>query len=185
MAGPDVIMFIRHGEKPGDDGTPKAIDHHGEQDEHSLIVRGWTRAGALAALFSHLPSFNYPGMVTPRSVYATKSTDDYRSKREVHTARPTAKRLGLSVNDAFDHGQVTDLVASIMGDDRPPLVVWHHGSLVDVLAHFPIANRGDIPSAWPEDRFDLIWTLSKAAGEPEYRFAAVPQQLLDGDLDSP
>ena len=45
-------MFIRHGEKPGENGPPHGINHDGEHDPHSLSVRGWTRAGALAGLLA-------------------------------------------------------------------------------------------------------------------------------------
>ncbi len=53
---PEVIMFVRHGEKPGEGSRPHGVNHHGEIDEHSLSVQGWTRAGALAGLFAHAPS---------------------------------------------------------------------------------------------------------------------------------
>jgi hypothetical protein len=177
-------MFIRHGEKPGDDGPPHGINHKGESDPHSLSVRGWTRAGALAALFAHAPFATHPTVVVPDRVIATKSTDGYKSKREVDTATPTARRLALTVDESFDHAHASELVASIREDPRPTLVVWHHGSMTDVLQELPISNRSDVPKHWPEDRFDLIWTLSKSPAESVYRFAAVPQQLLDGDLDS-
>ena len=45
---PEIIMFVRHGEKPGEGSPPHGVNHHGESDEHSLSVQGWTRAGALA-----------------------------------------------------------------------------------------------------------------------------------------
>lgn len=184
MTSPDVIMFIRHGEKPGDDGPPHGINHKGETDPHSLSVRGWTRAGALAALFAYAPHNSHPGVVVPARIVATKSTDDYKSKREVDTATPLAHRLALPVDQNFDHEHAAALSASILGDSRPTLVVWHHGSMTDVIAGLPVSNRDEIPHHWPEDRFDLIWTLGKGPGESDYRFAVVPQQLLDGDLDS-
>ncbi|MEY4015909.1 MAG: hypothetical protein RIS46_905, partial [Actinomycetota bacterium] len=49
-------MFIRHGEKPGEHGPPHGINHDGEHDPHSLSLRGWTRAGALAGLLARGPS---------------------------------------------------------------------------------------------------------------------------------
>jgi hypothetical protein len=61
-------------------------------------------------------------------------------------------------------------------------VVWHHGSVTDVLAKFPVANASEIPHKWPDDRFDLIWVLTKQPGKTEYYFDIVAQQLLDGDL---
>lgn len=182
MTGSEVIMFIRHGEKPGDDGPPHGINNKGENDPHSLSVRGWTRAGALAALFAHAPYDTHPHVVVPSRIVATKSTDSYKSKREVDTATPLAHRLALPVDENFDHEHASNLAVSLLSDSRPTLVVWHHGSMTDVIAGLPVSNRDDIPHRWPEDRFDLIWTLSKPAGESQYRFDVVAQQLLDGDL---
>lgn len=181
MTSPNTVMFIRHGEKPGDDGPPHGINHKGENDPHSLSVRGWTRAGALAALFAHAPYGTHPNIVVPTRIVATKSTDGYKSKREVDTATPLAHRLALPVDQDFDHEHAQALATSILADDRSTLVVWHHGSMTDVIAKLPVRNMADIPHHWPEDRFDLIWVLSKAPGESEYYFDVVAQELLDGD----
>ena len=48
MAMLTKIMVIRHAEKP--DGEHEGVTSHGETDKRSLIVRGWQRAGGLAAL---------------------------------------------------------------------------------------------------------------------------------------
>jgi hypothetical protein len=184
VTNPDVVMFIRHGEKPGDDGPPHGINHKGENDPHSLSVRGWTRAGALAALFAHAPYPTHPNVVMPARIVATKSTDGYKSKREVDTATPLAHRLALPVDQSFDHEHGAELAASILSDPRDTLVCWHHGSMTDVIAKLPVSNRAEIPGHWPEDRFDLIWVLSKAPGDSDYHFDVVAQNLLDGDLST-
>jgi broad specificity phosphatase PhoE len=177
MAGANVIMFIRHGEKPGDDGTPKGVNHHGEQDPHSLSVRGWTRAGAIAALFAN----PRPELAKPERIIATKSSNDYKSKREADTATPLARRLGISVDQHFDHSQAADVSTSIQSDPRPTLVVWHHGSMSELLGKFPVANPSDIPKAWPDDRFDAIWLLHWDAATQRYHFSEADQGLLEGD----
>ena len=175
-------MFIRHGEKPGDNGPPHGINHNGEHDSHSLSVRGWTRAGALAGLLARGPSVLHPNIVAPERIYATKSTHEYMSKREVDTVTPLAHRLSLPIDDSFNHDQVAELAQSIIGGPQPTLVAWHHGSMTDVLAKFPVSNVGDIPKHWPEDRFDLIWVLSRKSEDHNYQFTSVNQGLLDGDL---
>ena len=43
------IMLIRHGEKPPHAPPPHGVSAHGERDTESITVRGWQRAGALAA----------------------------------------------------------------------------------------------------------------------------------------
>lgn len=174
-------MFIRHAEKPGEDGPPHGVNHDGEHDPHSLSVRGWTRAGALAGLFSYAPTASHPHVVAPARIVATKSTHGYASRREVDTATPLARRLDVSIDEGFDHSQAKELSRSILDDPRPTLVVWHHGSMSDLLAHFPVSNSGEVPTRWPEERFDLIWVLVRDPEAQEYRFASVAQALLDGD----
>jgi hypothetical protein len=135
----------------------------------------------LAGLFAHAPSASHPGIVVPERLVATKVTHDYRSRREVDTATPLAQRLGIPIDEGYDHSHVRELGRSILGDPRPTLVVWHHRSMSDLLAHFPIGNRDDVPECWPEDRFDLIWVLAREPGMEEYRFLSVEQGLLAGD----
>lgn len=177
---PTTIMFLRHGEKPGEHGAPFGVDQHGNADPHSLSVRGWTRAGALAALFDHVPAPGRPALARPQRVLATQPTHDYRSKRERDTATPTAERIGVEVETDFTHKDAAAAATSILGDDRDALVVWHHGSMPNLLSHFPIANAGDVPSAWPEDRFDLVWILT-SDGHGHYTFSSQPQDLLSDD----
>jgi hypothetical protein len=174
-------MFIRHGEKPGEDGPPHGINRDGEHDPHALSVRGWTRAGALAGLFAHAPTPSHPGLQVPGRIVATAFTHDYRSRREVDTATPLARRLGIEIDDDFDHSHAAALSRSILDDPRPTLVVWHHGSMSDLLAHFPISNVDEVPRHWPDDRFDLIWVLRRDPDAVEYRFLSLGQALLDGD----
>ena len=177
----DVIMFVRHGEKPGDDGTPRGVDHDGGHDPHSLSVRGWTRAGGLAALLAQAPDAAHPDLATPARIIATKADKDYASKREVATATPLAERLGLPVDETFVHGDEQVLAASILTGPTPCFVVWHHGALPDVLRHLPISNPDDVPSHWPGDEFDRIWVLTREPGESAYRFSITLQALLGGD----
>lgn len=177
---PRTLMFIRHGEKPADHGAPLGVDRHGQPDEHSLSVRGWTRAGALAALFDHPPRDDDSVVVRPGRVLATQPSAGYRSKRERDTAEPTAERLGLTVDDRFAHDQLKQAAAALVADDTDALVVWHHGSLPDLLALLPLSQPAAVPSAWPADRFDLIWTLTDD-GTGRYDFRQVAQDLLSGD----
>ena len=178
MSTTQTLMFIRHGEKPGEHGGPHGVNHHGEADPHSLSVRGWTRAGALAALFGHAAAAS-DGLVIPQRVVATKASEKAKSRREVDTATPTAKRLALDLDEQYGHGDESALAKDLIGSGRDALIVWHHGNLPELLAHLPIVNRGDVPSAWPEDRFDLIWVLARSGDS--YTFAQVDQDLLDGD----
>lgn len=177
---PHTIMFVRHGEKPADHGAPHGVDQHGETDPHSLSVRGWTRAGALAVLFDNMPSDRRPGLARPQRVVATQPSASYKSKREVDTASPTAARMGVSVESSFSHHDGKAVAQDLLASDLDALVVWHHGSLPDLIALLPLANPSDVPSAWPEDRFDLVWCLTDD-GSGRYAFSHIPQDLIAGD----
>lgn len=174
-------MCLRHGEKPGEHGLPHGVKHSGETDAHSLSVRGWTRAGALAGLLALVPTTSHPSLVVPGRIFATKSTREYHSKREVATATPLAQRLNLDVNDDFVHGHEKQLSEALLAESSPALVVWHHGSLPELMGHFQISNAADVPREWPEDRFDLIWVLTRNGDGEQYRFDVVEQGLLHGD----
>jgi hypothetical protein len=61
-------------------------------------------------------------------------------------------------------------------------VVWHHGTMAKIVRHFPIVNPDDVPTHWPDERFDLIWVLVRQNGPTlGYRFVSVPQMLLADD----
>jgi hypothetical protein len=181
---PEIIMFVRHGEKPGDGGPPHGVNTLGEVDEHSLSVRGWTRAGALAGLFAHAPSRAHPHVTTPERIFATRPTSEVKSKREMDTASPTARRLSLHVDDRHTRGEEAELTQEVLGSHEATLIVWHHGSMAKLLGHFPVVNRKDVPGEWPEERFDLIWILVREPGpELSYRFVVVPQMLLADDSE--
>jgi hypothetical protein len=43
-----------------------------------------------------------------------------------------------------------------------------------------VTNPHDLPSSWPDDRFDVIWRFDLADGE--WTFSTADQQLLHGDV---
>ena len=167
------IMFIRHAEKP--EKEEKGVTPAGEHDEHSLSVRGWTRAGALAALFANTRE----PLAQPRRVMATAPSHSYKSKREHDTALPTADRLGLTIDAQEVPSDYALLVGQIHGSVDPTLIVWHHGSIPAFVQAFPLTNADQVPSSWPEDRFDLIWVLTPRGNS--YEWQQVEQHLLHGD----
>jgi hypothetical protein len=178
---PNTIMFIRHGEKPSDSGAPFGVNQHGKEDSHALSVRGWQRAGGLTGLFKLAQQSEYPGLVTPAAIYATAPNSNSHSTREFNTAQPLADALSIDVNVDYPHGHEHHLATHIMGQGNDTLVVWHHGEIPAAIGEFPIVNKSDIPSAWPEERFDLVWVLSRDADSSQYTFSELNQRLLDGD----
>jgi hypothetical protein len=127
-------------------------------------------------------------------VFATGPSHQTKSHREIDTANPTAERLDVTLETKFTHGEEPELAKEILTSAEPTLVVWHHGELPHLLSQFEIINSDGVPSAWPEDRFDLVWVLQREPGagagaagagapadEPTYRFTITPQLLLAGD----
>ena len=120
-------------------------------------------------------------MQTPQRVFATHPSHQAKSTREFDTAHPTASKLGLELNTDFNHGQEAELAAALVAESSPALVVWHHGSIPALMKHFGIANSHEIPNEWPEDRFDLLWVLTRESSTDLFTWQSVNQSLLHGD----
>jgi hypothetical protein len=160
---PKTIFMIRHGEKPED-----------ESDVH-LSSKGYQRAGALSALFNA----NHNGGAYPPidAVFATAYSK--KSHRPVLTIKPLAAVLGLDINDAFADKQCVALAAALAVENfagKVVLICWHHGEIPELAGAL---NATEVPSKWPENRFDLIWRLDYDRGEPTVKI--LPQLLLYGD----
>ncbi len=76
----DVIMLIRHAEKPTGAGSPTGVTADGRESAGSLTVSGWTRAGALVGLFAPAHGEPPPGLVRPTTVWAADPRGDDRSR---------------------------------------------------------------------------------------------------------
>lgn len=174
------VMIIRHAEKP-DKEIPRGMRHGGEPDVHSLIPRGWIRAGALAEMFASSPR---PGLVRPTAIYAA-SGEDGAGRRLRQTVRPLAERLGLDVNVEFnkEEAKEAELAAQVAARSGPTLICWHHEAIPALVKEFG-PTTPPVPDEWDPDRFDLVWTLTPD-GNGGWVFAQVPELLLDGDSDEP
>ena len=191
--GMDVLMIIRHAEKPTGSGAPYGLTADGVQDDHSLTIQGWTRAGALVGLFdprdaSGGPLPLRPGLTRPAVVVASAAgTAGSNSKRPQETVTPLAAALGVTLQTQFPVGQETALAKWLTGPSGPSgptLVAWEHQHITDI-----IAGLGQVtpkpPASWPGSRFDVVYVLTRAAGAGGWTFTQVPQSLLAGDLSSP
>lgn len=191
-APPDAIYVIRHGEKPDEPEsrhsapTHRAVDYHGNHNEHSLLPRGWQRSGALAALFDPSRGPLRPGLRIPRKLvspsYGDKSTN--AGHRTHQTISGISGRLGISITADFAKGQEPELAAELAkSGPGAVLVCWDHAHIPALACALPLVHGTVIPDKWPGDRFDLIWSFTLAAGR-EYSFAQLPQLLLPGDTDT-
>jgi hypothetical protein len=181
------IMVIRHAEKPG--GLFAGVTERGETNAHALSVRGWQRAGALCCLFA--PSYGplQNALLTkPAFIFASASVDDptsgnSRSRRSLETLSPLAQRIGIQVSLTFSKGEEKALAEAAQACPGPVLIAWQHEN-ISAIAH-AIVGAKIAPLTWPPDRFDVIFVFTLDAPAGTYRFAQVPQCLLDGDAPNP
>ncbi len=191
-APPDVIYIIRHGEKP-EEAAPRrpapahrGVDFHGNQNEHSLLPRGWQRSGALAALFDPSRGPLRAGLRVPRKLISPSYGDS--SKTAQHRTHQTiigvSDRLGIAIGTDFAKGQEPQLAAALAkSGPGAVLICWEHAHIPALASALPLVHGTVIPQEWPADRFDLIWTFTLVAND-EYSFGQVPQLLLSGDTDT-
>lgn len=191
-APPDVIYIIRHGEKPEEPAHRRSapansgVDYQGNQDEHSLLPRGWQRSGALAALFDPAWGPLRPGLRVPRMLVSPSYGE--RSKAGRHRTHQTisgiSERLGIAIAADFAQGQEPELAAALArSGPGAVLICWDHTHIPALATALPLVHDTVIPKAWPADRFDVIWAFTLVASDA-YSFAQVPQLLLSGDRDT-
>src|SRR5689334_5375880 len=110
-----TLLIIRHAEKPGEAFAGPGFTIGGEADDESLVIRGWQRAGAWAALFG---SGHDPAYPKPDNVYAADPTKDpapgdHVSKRPWETILPLCQKLGLDPITTYGVGDERALVHDV------------------------------------------------------------------------
>jgi hypothetical protein len=183
-----TVLIIRHGEKTGEQWPGPGLTKQGVPNNRSLVVRGWQRAGAWAALFgSDLGGADY---LRPHRIFAVDPKGDPReepTKRPYQTVTPLAARLGFPI-DKRVQGQEVELAAEINAlTDGVVLVCWEHkhigGALLPALLG---KNRpAGVPRAWQGSRFDIVLRLDRASPEAAWEFRQLLPCLLSGDRDEP
>ena len=199
-----TIMIIRHAEKPPEPPAsppPFGVTPDGTQDDRSLSVRGWQRAGALVNLF--VPSRPVPSSIkAPQFIYAVKVDGDdekprdaagirigTKGKRPQQTIAPIAEKLGptATLNFTFDKGDEAAMIASAMACPGAVLICWVHENIRRIANQIPMSATTPVPESWPADaqgngRFDVVWLFEFDTTAGTYRFSHIPQTLLAGDL---
>ena len=198
---PAAIYIIRHGEKPADlplavHGQPKpvptapfGVDYQGNQNEHSLLPRGWQRSGALAALFAPALGVPQAGLQVPTALLSPSYGDPAQTTvhRTYQTIQGLGDRLGLKIASDFAEGQEPELAASVVSTySGVVLICWEHRHIPAIASSLPTVPGTVIPEKWSGDRFDVIWTFTLVPGSApaQYTFGQIPQQLLSGDTDT-
>ncbi|MCJ2075281.1 histidine phosphatase family protein [Methylobacterium sp. E-016] len=184
-----TVMLARHAEKPGGEFPGKGSTFKGTRDEKSLVMRGWQRAGAWAALFSLSDATgDYP---PPNVIYAAKPEPVAEgasfSHRPWETAVPVAKRLHLDPNTNYGVTQEADLVKEITAMTGVALVFWEHKAIAETI--IPALLKGQelpgIPTKWDGERFDVVLRFDRAVPDAPWSFRQLSPRLLDGDTDQP
>ena len=184
MAKAEKIMVIRHGEKPQGAIPPYGVTVDGEQDVNSLLVAGWTRAGALAVLFA--PSrgeLQSPELAKPQTVFAGSDDASKSSKRPEETVSIVAQKLKLRTNTTYAVGQEQELTTAAMSCDGVVLIGWEHKH-IPLIANAILGNTS-APQNWPGARFDVVWVFDLNVTSDTYRFSQVCELLLPGDSPEP
>jgi hypothetical protein len=183
-----TVLIIRHGEKFGKQWPGPGLTKHGNPNAKSLVVRGWERAGAWAALFgSDFGGTDYP---KPYRIFAVDPKGDPRenpTKRPYQTVIPLAERLGFPIEKRVQ-GQEVKLAAEISAmTDGVVLVCWEHKHIGSALlpALFGRNEPAGVPRAWSGSRFDVVLRLDSATPEAPWEFRQLLPCLLSGDRDEP
>jgi hypothetical protein len=181
---PQQIYVIRHGEKPTDDTHPPfGVDVDGNRNPNSLSPQGWQRSGALTAVFNPAVAPKV-GLRAPTALYATAYGAAAVTKvhRSYETLIGLSKRLGLPIQSPDLLGQETAFADAVLSSGAEVvLICYEHHRIPALVQGFPTVDGAAIPPAWPDDRYDVIWTFAIDAVSGRYVFGQVPQQLLDGD----
>jgi broad specificity phosphatase PhoE len=176
-----VVTIIRHGEKPEDDDSGPGVDANGAEDSSSLTAVGWDRAHRLADLFDPAQGAPRPGLTHPKAIYAAGANEDGEGQRTRETVQPLADRLGIPVNTSYGKGDEEKLIEHVLSQPGPTLISWQHGEIPAIAEAFPSVTPTP-PTEWPDERFDVIWTLTKTADG--WHFAQLPELVLPQDQDS-
>jgi hypothetical protein len=184
MTQPRTLLMIRHGEKPSNGHL--GVDEQGNANPAGLIPKGWARAGALVTLFA--PNRTTVNATLPCPGALVSPTYSQPVHRPSLTLLPLSQRLGVTIRSehAVDDDP-TKIVRSLLAmEPAVILVCWEHVHLVNIVGAMastvPVANRADVPTSWPDDRFDVIWRFDLDEQTGTWTFASLDQQLLAGDL---
>jgi hypothetical protein len=187
---PDLIVCLRHAEKPANaDGKPEppddegpGLDLEGRENPHSLTLRGWQRAGALAATeLCHCLEKRPVTILVPDYDHSSHHPPHHPSVRTTEhrpyqTVCPLAARLRVAISHPVDKEHVDDLKDEVLRHDGTVVVCWEHDNLARFVNEMTKPKKDE---EWPSGRFDLLWLLTGSRGV--WKLKPQNQALLAGD----
>lgn len=168
------IMIIRHGEKPKK--KEKGVLANGIKNLDSLIVKGWTRAGALSHLFRAANVY----LESPSALYAC-----YKSKhaqRALETLTPLSEILNIPIDTSIQRDDERTMAKTAMNTDGVVLIAWEHQCIHRIANQ--IVDKNLVPQKWPKNRYDMIYVFTLNE-DGKYTFQQVPQLVVKGDIPTP
>lgn len=178
-------MLIRHAEKPDRDGEPFGVTEKGHRNKEALAVRGWQRAGALAALFAPTDGrFQHRALAEPQFLFASKPLRRKGSRRPIQTIRPLAHKLEIDISSDFERAEYESMLEDVFSCKGVVLVCWQR-EYIPQVASYILGDDSKVPADWPEDRYDIVWVFDLDRKSARYTFRQVPQDLLKGDSGTP
>jgi hypothetical protein len=176
------IMIIRHAEKPLRGRVDRSVCINGFHAKHELTVRGWQRAAALVRFFTSAGN-DHP-VSPPRSIFAAAATAASPSLRSQRTVEPLSVELGIAINLDHAEHEEADLAAAVLVAEPPVLIAWHHHTIPELVQRIA-GNSVPCPAEWPDDRYDMLWTLDRSSPDSLWRFHQTPQRLFVHDRPDP
>lgn len=179
-----TLILIRHAEKPDARTGSQGVDELGRPDTQALSVRGWQRAGALVRLLAPI-EFAHGELPRPTTLCAAAPSSRHPSRRPELTLRPLASELAVPIDQSCRTDEDPAAVAqALLAESGVVLVSWRHDELPSLARALAAAAAPElvahIPTAWPDDRYDLLWRLDRRGGS--WLFHQQPQLLLAGDI---
>ncbi|GKZ20686.1 hypothetical protein AbraIFM66951_005414 [Aspergillus brasiliensis] len=158
---PPTVYLIRHGEKPPD------------PEDSGLNADGFKRAECLREVFGVGSPYEIGHVMAPKinkrktwriSRGCSPKTNVYtggypggQHRRSYETVLPVATDLDLSVDTSCKRNHVNCVAKRIrkFKGTGNILISWRHGKMREIVQ----ALGYEDPPDYPEDRFDLIWTI--------------------------
>ncbi|CAJ0881181.1 hypothetical protein AMST5_03222 [freshwater sediment metagenome] len=185
-----TLFVIRHAEKPDDPALGPGLTSRGEAHKHSLVLRGWQRAGAWATLFGsecHRADYPTPDIVFAANPNARPTEDSLVSRRPYETIEPLCQKIGSGPIVDFGIGDELAMLNAACEKRGVVLICWEHNRIGDaILPELARSQRiPGLPTKWDDARFDVALRFDRPRSDAPWSFRQLFPRLLAGDSNIP